>query len=61
MSSPYLNNIIGAGCILAYVSLILAGLETRYVQPALNSILCKVHSSYLITLACLDLGKYVRM
>ena len=42
MSSPYLNNVIGAGCILAYASLIMAGLETKYVQDAIYGMLCKV-------------------
>jgi len=59
MSSPALNNVIATGCIFAYLSLILAGLETRYLNRAVYSTLCQVScllntmNKYLYTVCAL--------
>ncbi|XP_070534990.1 gamma-aminobutyric acid type B receptor subunit 2-like [Ptychodera flava] len=44
MSSPYMNNLILFGCILAYVSIILSGVDTGLVSDATYLLIQKVNS-----------------
>ena len=42
MSSPNLNNIIIAGCVIAYVPVVLFGLGSRYVHTTAIPYICAV-------------------
>ena len=43
MSSPNMNNIILAGCMLTYSSVFLLGLDGRLVNEHVFPLLCSVH------------------
>lgn len=43
MSSPNLNNIILAGAIFAYLSIVFSGLDARWIPLGTDPIMCKLH------------------
>ena len=54
MSSPKLNNVIIVGCILCYISVILFGLDARFLGMRGYGINCNVRESLKIVKAILD-------
>ena len=51
MSSPKVNNIIACGIILAYLGVILLGIDKTMVDEASLLFICRVSSLFLTTIS----------